>query len=78
MQVFFYLLPLVGGSETKLLGARVYPGPVEDLQLNASHVAVLIAGAALHAGAFVAQTPLFGFSHAMTRYIVGTSDLQVG
>ncbi|BDA43684.1 probable WD repeat-containing protein 19 [Coccomyxa sp. Obi] len=43
-QVWYYLLPLVAGSETKLLGARVYPGPVEDLQLNASHAAVLTGG----------------------------------
>ncbi len=48
MQVYYYLLPLIGGSEAKLLIAKEYYGPIERLQLNSTHVAVLIKGVPLH------------------------------
>ena len=48
VQVWYYLLPLIGGSEAKLLLAREYSGPVEHLQLHSSHAAVLIRGQPLH------------------------------
>lgn len=58
MQVWFYLLPMVGGSESKLLGERVYPGLIEDLQLNASHAAVLTGGELSHAEVLIGSGTL--------------------